>query len=787
MARDISYLNQLNDQQRAAVEYIDGPQLVIAGAGSGKTRVLAYKIVHLLNQGYEPWRIMALTFTNKAAREMRERISTLVGEDIARKIIMGTFHSVFARILRTHADRLGIKPGYTIYDAADSKNLVKTIIKSMDLDEKIYKSSTISSIISSAKNSLISPAAYRADRDRQQSDMILGRPMTASIYAAYVNRCKIASALDFDDLLYYMNILLRDNADIRQHYSKYFRYILVDEYQDTNFAQHMVIKQISNDRKGLCVVGDDAQSIYSFRGANISNILNLERSFPGLRTFKLERNYRSTENIINAAGSLIAHNRRQIPKNVYSENGAGQRVEVIRTYSDLEESFMVANRLTQVKSASGDSYNDFAILYRTNAQSRVLEESLRKRAIPYRIYGGLSFYQRKEVKDAVAYLRLALNPDDEEALRRVINIPARGIGETTLKKLTDAATANHCSLWHIVADPMSYGVNINKGTQNKIKSFADIIQTANNMVIAGETAYDIANAIYRDSHILDQYAYDTTPENVSKHENLKELLAGVHSYTEQAIQDGDDVGDGLPLTQRGTLAGYMADIALATDVDTTDADEQDHDRVTLMTIHAAKGLEFGNVFIVGVEDELLPSGMVKNDPEGVEEERRLLYVAITRAKRYCMMSYASSRYRNGQTIFTKASPFLRDIDTRYLRLSSPMDIADYRGAKHSSRATGDHTFTPRTHASNPASVIAPKTSASLQSTFNKQSGASIGSLHSADSLKVGTHIIHGTFGPGIIMEIDNQNAMGERIRVKFDNGEIKALLLKYARFEIVSD
>lgn len=771
---DTSYLDQLNPQQREAVRYLDGPQLVIAGAGSGKTRVLAYKVVHLLKNGYEPWRIMVLTFTNKAAREMRERISSLVGEETAHQLVMGTFHSVFSRFIRQYADRLGLKSGYTIYDASDSKNLVKTIIKSMSLDDKVYKPSTISSIISSAKNSLISPAAYKADPDYARIDNALGRPYVGNIYATYVNRCKLASALDFDDLLYYMNVLLRDNKDIRDYYQQYFRYILVDEYQDTNFAQHMAICQMCPPNPGLCVVGDDAQSIYSFRGANISNILNLNRSFPGIKTFKLERNYRSTENIIKAAGSLIAHNKHQIPKNVYSENGPGQRIEVVRSYSDLEESFMVATRLTQVKASTGNKYSDFAILYRTNAQSRVLEESLRKRSIPYRIYGGLSFYQRKEVKDAVAYLRLALNPDDEEAIKRVINVPARGIGDTTIKKLTTAASDSGVSLWSIVTDPLKYNVNINRGTQNKIAGFVDIVKSSNAMVNSGASAYDIANNVYQMSHILDQYIYETTPENISKTENLKELLAGIHSFSEQALNDGEYIEDDLkdPDKRPDSLARFMSEVALATDVDTTDNTEDDKDRVTLMTIHAAKGLEFNNVFIVGVEDDLLPAAMSKNDSDSIEEERRLLYVAITRAKNFCMMSYAGSRYRNGMTMPTKPSPFLKNIDTRYLRLATPMSFDSFKVSKE------PPTQRPPLKWAQPSPV---KHQPSKQSTSISNVNAS---LHSADSLHIGMAIIHATFGKGKIIEIDTRNSLGERIKVSFDNGEVKALLLKYAKFQI---
>ncbi|MDE6137039.1 MAG: UvrD-helicase domain-containing protein, partial [Muribaculaceae bacterium] len=469
------YLDNLNEAQRAAVLYTDGPELVIAGAGSGKTRVITCKIAHLLASGIEPWRIMALTFTNKAAREMRERISAMAGEDVARRLWMGTFHSIFARIIRNHADRLGYKSSYTIYDTSDSRALIKSIIRAMDLDEKVYKPAAVASDISTAKNALISPEAYALDRELMEADRRARRPRTAEIYKAYRDRCMTADAMDFDDLLYYTNVLLRDNPDVLRHYQEFFSYVLVDEYQDTNFAQHLIVSQLSSCSQRLCVVGDDAQSIYSFRGANIRNILNLRNAYPTLEIFKLEQNYRSTGNILGAANTLIAKNREGIPKEVFTTGGEGQRIEVVRAYSDYEEGFLVANRLSQVRMNSGDSYEEFAVLYRTNAQSRILEEALRKRNIPYRIYGGLAFYQRKEIKDAVAYLRLSVNPDDDEALRRIINTPARGIGDTTLKKLTAAAMRDSCSIWQVLSAPDEHPLDINRGTRAKLDGFYDLI------------------------------------------------------------------------------------------------------------------------------------------------------------------------------------------------------------------------------------------------------------------------------------------------------------------------
>ena len=797
------YLDQLNSQQRAAVEYIDGPELVIAGAGSGKTRVLTYKIVHLLANGYEPWRIMALTFTNKAAREMRQRITALSGERVASRLWMGTFHSIFARILRSNADRIGFTSNFTIYDSADSRNLIKTIIRDMDLDEKVYKPSTVQNAISMAKNALMSAEQYAHDPDIARADRAARRPRTAEIFRAYVNRCRVAGAMDFDDLLYYTNVLLRDNDDLRRHYQEFFRYILVDEYQDTNFAQHAIVTLLTGDGQRVCVVGDDAQSIYSFRGANIRNILGLKKSFPNLALYKLEQNYRSTENIINAAGTLIAKNTEQIPKQVFSVNGAGNRVEVVRSFSDYEESYLVANRISQVKRATGDSYEEFAVLYRTNAQSRLLEESLRKRNIPYRIYGGVSFYQRAEVKDAIAYLRLSINPDDDEALRRVINKPARGIGETTVGRLTAAAIAHGVSMWAVVQNPGLYNLPFNAGTLRKLGGFADIVRVLGGIAAEGRPATEVVRAMYLNTGLMNLYRSDNTPENISKLQNLQELLNDAEQFVADRVEQGQ--------ADRTGMAEFMTELSLRTDADTADADGPG-DKVTLMTIHAAKGLEFANVFVVGVEEDLLPSAMSQDTLAEVEEERRLLYVAITRAKRFCMLSYASSRYRNGMTVSTRASRFLADIDSRYLKLVSGTTIDGGRGSAGvgiSSRGVASSPYTAakvrqagggglgypaappqrRDQAALRAAerVAAAQASANAAAARTAAEGAAAGgdfSLHYADELATGMTVLHPRFGRGVITAVDAANPGGPRIQVNFNNSDIKTLLLKFAKFAL---
>lgn len=766
-----NYLDLLNDQQRDAVVYKDGPSLVIAGAGSGKTRVLTYKIVDLLRSGYEPWRILALTFTNKAAREMKERITEVVGERIASRLKMGTFHSVFLRILRQHAEEIGFKSSFTIYDTSDSRSLLKNIIKDMQLDEKVYKPATIHSIISNAKNALIDPDQYLQDSDNYNTDKKAKRPMTGQIFKAYCERCKRADAMDFDDILVYMNILLRDFPDIRRHYQEFFRYILVDEYQDTNFAQHLIISQLAALHKHLCVVGDDAQSIYSFRGANIGNILNMERRYPELKIFKLERNYRSTQNIINAAGSLIDKNTRQMKKHVYSENDEGERVKILSTYSDIEEAYLVANMIAKSRLSHHDSYEDYAVLYRTNAQSRALEESLRKRNIAYRIYGGLSFYQRKEIKDAICYFRLSINPDDDEALRRIINYPARGIGDTTMKKLSDAATAANLSIWQILQDPIANGVSINAGTLKKLTSFRDMAQEFIEDNANGSDAYSLGQLIFNRSGILTVLNHDNTPESISKQENLKELLAGLKDFVDTRQEEGDEhVG----------MQEFLSDVMLATDQDSND--ETFDEKVTLMTCHAAKGLEFKHIYVVGVEEELLPSAMSMNSTDEVEEERRLLYVAMTRAKETCALTYSKTRFRNGQTVQTRPSRFLSEIGKKFVQIETSSDLSD---------STPYSSFVNPMERYNSFRTPIKK---SLASTYDKsQTSPSIRpastskfktpGTHSPEEVPVGTHIIHSKLGEGIVTKLDF--VMGEGVvTVQFAQAGEKKLYLRFAQFNI---
>lgn len=775
------YLGKLNTQQRAAVEYCDGPQLVIAGAGSGKTRVLTYKIVHLLAHGYEPWRILALTFTNKAAREMRERIETLVGPEVSSRLWMGTFHSIFARILRQNAERIGFKSSFTIYDAADSKALVKLIIKDMELDDKVYKPSTVHNSISWAKNALISPEDYALNRDLQRADANARCPRMCEIYRCYRDRCRVAGAMDFDDLLFYTNVLFRDHPDVCRHYQEYFRYVLVDEYQDTNFAQHLIVRQLTGGSGSLCVVGDDAQSIYSFRGVNIRNILEMENAYPGLQTFKLERNYRSTQNIIDAAGSLISKNVDQIPKNVYSENDRGTLIDVVKCYSDYEEAAQVAARVSQIKRGTGDSFDETAILYRTNAQSSVLEESLRKRNVPYRIYGGLSFYQRKEVKDAIAYFRLSLNPDDDEALRRIINFPARGIGDTTLGKLTRAAMDEGVSLWAVISDADNHECGLNAGTKRKLSDFSELIKGFIDLNAQGRDAYDVARNIIERTGLYSMLVHDSTPESISKQENLQELLKGVKEYVDSMVEQGrEDV----------SLGSFMTEVSLATDQDVNAGGEEEC--VTLMTVHAAKGLEFDNVFIVGVEEELFPSAMAAQSPAEIEEERRLLYVAITRARKYCMISYATQRFRNGQTVFPRPSRFIGDIDPRYLHVSGGRDFIPSSSMMQQRRVTASYNASmagsarPLGELRRTLSDLGPRTSSPRREASASAAGAGDFTLHSPGEVSAGTRIRHSKFGVGLVKVVDT-SGVDARMTVKFegDDADTRTLLFKYAKFMIL--
>ena len=646
----------LNPSQKAAVEYNEGASVIVAGAGSGKTRVLTYKIAYLLEQRMMAYNILALTFTNKAAREMKERIMKVVGPSASRGLWMGTFHSIFSRILRAEAEVIGFTPQFTIYDTADSKALIKSIIKEMLLDDKVYKSGAIQSRISNAKNHLITPHVYNSNTANYTEDKRHNVPEFGRIYETYCRRCREANAMDFDDLLVYTAFLFRQRPDVLERYQERFQFILVDEYQDTNTVQHAIVMQLAAKHGRVCVVGDDAQSIYSFRGAEIDNILGFQRSFENCRLFKLEQNYRSTQTIVNAANSLIAKNKNQIPKSVYSQLAVGEPIEVVSTYSDFEEGYAVAKDIQHVASKKYAAYEDIAVLYRTNAQSRVLEEALRKSGIPYKIYGGLSFYQRKEIKDVIAYLRLIINPSDEEALKRVINYPARGIGDTTQQKLLKVVHENpRVPALEIIADPLKYGVDVKGAAAGKLQKFAELI---NSFLDENEQqdAYHVAERVVFGSGIMADVSADTSVENLSRKENIQEFLNAVHEFCDQKVNNGDnDI----------RLVNFLNEVSLITDQDTDK--EEDRDTVTLMTVHAAKGLEFAYIYIVGMEENLFPSMMVESERD-LEEERRLFYVAITRAKERCMITYAKSRFRNGQIQFSNPSRFIYDVDKRYLRL-----------------------------------------------------------------------------------------------------------------------
>ncbi|EXY21755.1 ATP-dependent helicase, partial [Bacteroides fragilis] len=641
------YIEELNESQRAAVLYGDGPSLVIAGAGSGKTRVLTYKIAYLLENGYNPWNILALTFTNKAAREMKERIARQVGEQRARFLWMGTFHSVFSRILRAEASHIGFTSQFTIYDSADSKSLIRSIIKEMGLDEKTYKPGSVQARISNAKNHLVSPSGYAANKEAYEGDLAAKMPAIRDIYSRYWERCRQAGAMDFDDLLVYTYILFRDFPDVLARYREQFRYVLVDEYQDTNYAQHSIVLQLTKENQRVCVVGDDAQSIYSFRGADIDNILYFTKIYPDTKVFKLEQNYRSTQTIVRAANSLIEKNERQIPKEVFSEKERGEAIGVFQAYSDVEEGDIVTNKIAQLRREHDYEYSDFAILYRTNAQSRVFEEALRKRGMPYKIYGGLSFYQRKEIKDIIAYFRLVVNPNDEEAFKRIINYPARGIGDTTVGKIITAATDNNVSLWTALCEPITYGLSINKGTHTKLQDFRALIEQFMADVTV-KNAYEIGTEIIRQSGIINEVCQDNSPENLSRKENIEELVNGMNDFCAMRQEEGNT---------NVSLIDFLSEVSLLTDQDSDK--EGDGEKVTLMTVHSAKGLEFRNVFVVGMEENLFPSGMAGDSPRAMEEERRLFYVAITRAEEHCFLSFAKTRFRYGKMEFGSPSRFLR--------------------------------------------------------------------------------------------------------------------------------
>lgn len=766
------YLKQLNESQREAVVYTDGPSLVVAGAGSGKTRVLTYKIAYLLQQGIPPQGILALTFTNKAAREMKERIASLTNDQTARRLWMGTFHSIFSRILRYEAEHIGYPSNFTIYDATDSKSLLRSIIKEMQLDDKVYRLGMVQNRISNAKNALVTYKAYEQSRELVEHDMESKVPLLREIYKRYQNRCQQAGAMDFDDLLLQTNILFRDHPDVLEKYRSFFQFVLVDEYQDTNYAQHLIVQRLCEVHRRICVVGDDAQSIYSFRGANIDNILQFKNQYPGCRIFKLERNYRSTQNIVNAANSLIHKNEKQIQKTVYSEKEEGSKVSISTSYSDYEEGYAVAGKINEMQKKKYD-YSDFAILYRTNAQSRILEEALRKRGIPYKIYGGLSFYQRKEIKDVISYLRLIVNPHDEEAFKRVINYPARGIGDTTLNRLIEAASKHAVSLWTVLNDPIGYALQVNNGTAKRLSDFRELVSgfIEKNEKLSAE---EIASAVVKESGIVSTLFQDRSVEGISKQENLQELLKGIAEFCEIRREEG---------SEHVSLADFLSEVSLLTDQD-NDKDEQAN-KVTMMTVHAAKGLEFRNVFVVGMEEDLFPSAMSKDNPRAVEEERRLFYVAITRAEENCVLTYAKSRFRNGKSAMCSPSRFLKDIDTKYIYtledaktdglLAVTRRTTAFSSAFQQPKAVEEDSFI------SPAKQARQTPLTRMETAASSQSSAPASDL---SGLHVGAKVRHDRFGDGEVIAIEGEGG-NAKATVSFTHFGQKQLLLKFARLTIV--
>ena len=814
-------LNDLNEAQRAAVEYIDGPSLVIAGAGSGKTRVLTYKIAYLLSQGMKPWSIMALTFTNKAAREMKERIGKLVGNDLAQHLYMGTFHSIFSRILRAEAEHIGFNNNFTIYDESDSRSLIKAIVKELGLDDKKYKPAAVHAKISMAKNNLMSAAAYESDAAIFEQNKRAQMPEVGKIFVAYVQRCKQANAMDFDDLLTLTYQLFREHEDIRHKYAARFDYVLVDEYQDTNHVQMSIVMQLCQEKQRVCAVGDDSQSIYSFRGANIDNILNYQRQFQGTRLFKLEQNYRSTQTIVEAANSLIKHNRNQIPKDVFSENAKGEKIQYKPAYSDKEEAVIVAKDVKRIRREDGCQYSDFAILYRTNAQSRSFEEEFRKQGIPYRIYGGLSFYQRKEIKDIIAYFRLVSNPDDEEAIKRIINYPARGIGATTVLKIADCAHQNQVSFWEVIGAPELYGLAVNKGTMNKLETFRLLISS---FIDRAQTTdvYELGDAIIKESGISQDIMSGKDADDLARQENLEEFLSGMSAFVEERREEGrfDEL----------FLQDYLQDVALLTDAD-SDGDK-DEPRVSLMTVHAAKGLEFPTVFVVGLEENIFPSPLSAASLRELEEERRLLYVAITRAEKHCILTNAKNRWRYGKMEFDNPSRFIDEIDSKLIdsqdeaggslfgsRADSSSDQPEWARAQRPRRPwedAGQPRYSSRyqnskpvasqfvadpkpslsegnfksvralnaakrymeTHSSHPAS----RSTGSAASSVFSSAASSAGS--SSCGLQEGMKIEHQRFGRGTVLKIEGTGE-NTKATVEFVHSGTKQLLLKFAKFTVV--
>ena len=800
-------LNDLNDAQRAAVEYIDGPSLVIAGAGSGKTRVLTYKIAYLLSQGMKPWSIMALTFTNKAAREMKERIGKLVGDDLAQHLYMGTFHSIFSRILRAEAEHIGFNNNFTIYDESDSRSLLKAIIKEMGLDDKTYKPAAVHARISMAKNNLVTAEAYDSDPAILEQNKRAKMPAIGKIYVAYVQRCRQANAMDFDDLLMLTFQLFRDHEEIRQKYAGRFDYILVDEYQDTNHVQMSIVMQLCKEKLRVCAVGDDSQSIYSFRGANIDNILNYQKQLPGTQLFKLEQNYRSTQTIVEAANSLIHHNRNQIQKEVFSKNDKGEKIQYKPAYSDKEEALIVAKNIQRIKRQDDCGYDQFAILYRTNAQSRSFEEEFRKQGIPYRIYGGLSFYQRKEIKDIIAYFRLVANPDDEEAFKRIINYPARGIGATTVMKIADCAHQNQVSFWEVIGNVEHYGLNVNKGTQTKLENFRLLISS---FIDRSHTldVYELGDAIIRESRISEDIMSGKNADDLARQENLEEFLSGMQTFVAGRQEEGR--------MDEAYLTDYLQDVALLTDADSEG--EKDEPRVSLMTIHAAKGLEFATVFVVGLEENIFPSPLAAISVRELEEERRLLYVAITRAEKHCILTNAKNRFRYGKVEFDNPSRFIDEIDASLIEGGEEAPESSFGGGRSSFGGYGseggyggrmpwdrDRSGYGR-HYQNSKPVASqfmadPKPGFKsvravnavhriMGDTASSSSVALAGSSASkassaAGSLSEGCRIEHQRFGIGTVLKIEGTGE-NTKATVEFQNAGTKQLLLKFAKFTILS-
>ena len=830
-------LNDLNEAQRAAVEYIDGPSLVIAGAGSGKTRVLTYKIAYLLSKGMKPWSIMALTFTNKAAREMKERIGRLVGDDLAQHLYMGTFHSIFSRILRAEAEHIGFNNNFTIYDETDSRSLIKAIVKEMGLDDKSYKPAAVHARISMAKNNLVSAESYASDAAIFEQNKRAQMPELGKIFVAYVQRCRQANAMDFDDLLVLTYRLFREHEEIRQKYAARFDYILVDEYQDTNHVQMSIVMQLCKEKLRVCAVGDDSQSIYSFRGANIDNILNYQKQLKGTRLFKLEQNYRSTQTIVKAANSLIKFNRNQIKKDVYSENAVGEKLQYKPAYSDKEEAVIVAKDIKRIKRQDDCGYHDFAILYRTNAQSRSFEEEFRKQGIPYRIYGGLSFYQRKEIKDIIAYFRLVANPDDEEAIKRIINYPARGIGATTVMKIADCAHQNQVSFWEVIGEPAHYGLNVNKGTLTKLDNFRLLISS---FIERSHTTdvYELGDAIIKESGISQDIMSGRDADDLARQENLEEFLSGMSAFVEERREEGR--------MDEAFLTDYLQDVALLTDADSEGA--KDEPRVSLMTVHAAKGLEFATVFIVGLEENIFPSPLAAMSVRELEEERRLLYVAITRAEKHCILTNAKNRFRYGKMEFDNPSRFIDEIDSSLIEAQDEMGGSYFGGGSSYDRSAsyGERSsygggygkrmpwdqkrrisdrdedvpewkrvtsqFRPDpkpasdTSSSSSSSreslssgnfksvraldaarrILGNNRSSSVSSTSSVSSSAcSSSSGSSFGALKEGCKIEHQRFGVGIVRKIEGQGE-NAKATVEFQNSGVKQLLLKYAKYTILN-